>query len=63
LGLSYPTIRNRLHEVIRSLGYDPGGEDLSDPTEEERRKILNDLEGGKIDYEEAMKMLKKNEVE
>ena len=24
LGLSYPTIRNRLHEVIRTLGYEPG---------------------------------------
>jgi hypothetical protein len=26
LGLSYPTIRNRLHEVIRALGFEPGGE-------------------------------------
>lgn len=24
LGLSYPTIRNRLHEVIRAMGYEPG---------------------------------------
>ncbi|MCZ7552239.1 MAG: DUF2089 domain-containing protein [Anaerolineales bacterium] len=27
IGLSYPTIRNRLHEVIRALGYEPGGDD------------------------------------
>ena len=26
IGLSYPTIRNRLHEIIRALGYEPGGE-------------------------------------
>ena len=24
LNLSYPTIRNRLHEVIRALGFEPG---------------------------------------
>ena len=29
LGLSYPTIRNRLHEIIRALGYEPGKEDTA----------------------------------
>ena len=53
--LSYPTIRSRLHEVIRALGYEPGkGGAL---TEEERRKILEDLDSGKISSEEAMRML------
>jgi hypothetical protein len=61
LGLSYPTIRNRLHEVITALGYEPGDEDTG-PTEEERRKILDDLEKGKIDSSEAMLMLRENEV-
>ena len=56
LSLSYPTIRNRLHEVIRALGYEPGAEDSM--PEEERRKILEDLENGKIKYEEAMRLLK-----
>ncbi|MEJ2758267.1 MAG: DUF2089 domain-containing protein, partial [Anaerolineales bacterium] len=43
LSLSYPTIRNRLHEIIRALGYDPGKDDPSVLTEEERRQILEDL--------------------
>ena len=60
LGLSYPTIRNRLHEIIRALGYEPGKEDLAVAvlTEEERRKILEDLNEGRITSEEAMRMLK-----
>jgi hypothetical protein len=59
LDLSYPTIRNRLHEVIRALGYEPGGGDepagLSD---EERQKILTDLDTGRIDAQTAMRLLK-----
>ncbi|HUV28685.1 MAG: DUF2089 domain-containing protein [Anaerolineales bacterium] len=60
IGLSYPTIRNRLHEVIRALGYEPGGEEpgMSDV---ERRKVLEDLEQGKITYEDAMSVLKEGE--
>jgi len=61
LGLSYPTIRNRLHEIIKTLGYEPGIEEPR-PTEEERRKILDDLEKGKIDSSEAMHMLQESEV-
>ncbi len=57
LGLSYPTIRNRLHEIIRALGYEPGKEDTA-LSEEERRQILDDLNEGKITSEEAMRMLK-----
>ena len=62
LGLSYPTIRNRLHDVIRALGYEPGESDPSGMSEEERRKILEQLEGGDISYDEAMKMLEEKEV-
>jgi len=58
LGLSYPTIRNRLHEVVRALGYEPGKEETAPLTEEERRQILEDLNEGKITSEEAMSMLK-----
>jgi hypothetical protein len=57
LSLSYPTIRNRLHEIIRALGYDPGKDDPSVLTEEERRQILEDLNQGHITSEEAMQML------
>ena len=62
LGYSYPTIRKLLHDVIRALGYEPGGEDeAQDLSEEERQTILNDLESGKIDYEDALKRLKDEE--
>jgi hypothetical protein len=63
IGLSYPTIRNRLHEVIRALGYEPGGGDepagLSD---DERQRILEDLDAGVIGAEEAMRLLREAEA-
>ena len=62
LKLSYPTIRNRLHEVIRALGYEPGEEDSFGPSEEDRKRILDDLEQGRIKYEEAMRLLSETEV-
>jgi hypothetical protein len=58
IGLSYPTIRNRLHEIIRALGYEPGGEEPAPRvSDEERRKVLENLEQGLISYQEAMQML------
>jgi hypothetical protein len=62
LGLSYPTIRNRLHEVIRAMGYEPGEGDPSGMSEQERREILERLEKGEISYEDAMQLLDENEV-
>ena len=62
LGLSYPTIRNRLHDVIRALGYEPGEGESSGMSEEERRKVLEQLEGGDISYDEAMQKLEEKEV-
>ena len=62
LGYSYPTIRKLLHDVIRAVGYEPGGEeDISELSEEERQSILEDLDTGKINYEDAMKQLKDKE--
>lgn len=58
LGLSYPTIRNRLHDIIRALGYEPGKDDTIRLSEEDRRKILEDLNQGNISSEEAMQMLR-----
>ncbi len=58
LDLSYPTVRNRLHEIIRAMGYEPGKDDSGKINEEDRRKILEDLNSGKITSEEAMNMLK-----
>jgi hypothetical protein len=58
LGQSYPTIRNRLHEVIRALGYEPGKDEAH--TEATRRQsILDQLEEGKISPEEASEAIRK----
>ncbi len=58
LNLSYPTIRNRLHEIIRSMGYEPGGEELAPGlSESERQSILEELDAGRIDAETAMRLL------
>jgi hypothetical protein len=62
LGLSYPTIRNRLHEVIRALGYEPGGEEpFAGLSDTERQRILEDLDQGVISAEEAMRLLQESE--
>ena len=57
LGISYPTVRNRLHEVIRALGYEPGKEESTGPAENERKQILAELDAGEISFDEAMKLL------
>lgn len=57
LGLSYPTIRKSLDEVIRALGYEPDEEDLVSVSEERRREILEQLDSGEISAEEAMRLL------
>jgi hypothetical protein len=58
LGLSYPTIRNRLHEIIRALGYEPGaGDEAAGLSAEERQSILDDLDKGRITAEQAMSLL------
>ncbi len=60
IGLSYPTIRNRLHEVIRALGYEPGREEPAEAaliSDEKRRQVLEDLDAGRISADEAMRIL------
>ncbi len=62
LELSYPTIRNRLHEVIRALGYEPGkDEPVAEITQEQRNNILEDLSAGKIDASAATRLLRGEE--
>jgi hypothetical protein len=61
LGLSYPTIRNRLHEVIRALGYEPGRDEPVEITQEKRNSILEDLSAGKISADEATRLLRGEE--
>lgn len=61
LRLSYPTIRNRLHEVIRALGYEPGKDEPMEVTPEKRSTVLADLEAGKISADDAMRILRGEE--
>ncbi|MGD2161613.1 MAG: DUF2089 domain-containing protein [Anaerolineales bacterium] len=56
LDMSYPTLRARLTDVIRRMGFQVGPE-TAGLDEEERRQILEDLATGKLSSEEAMRLL------
>jgi len=56
MALSYPTIRSRLQEVIRALGYEPGKE-TGEVSDEKRASVLEGIDSGKITAEEAMRIL------
>src|SRR5271163_4306588 len=60
LGVSYPTVRARLDEVIHALGY-PGKSAPDDETSTDgavrRRTVLADLKAGKLTPEEALAAL------
>ena len=62
IGLSYPTLRNRLHDIIRAMGYEPGKEEVIDipvtVSEERRRQVLEDLDIGKLTADDAMRILR-----
>jgi hypothetical protein len=58
LGMSYPTLRSRLHDVIRAMGYEPGVEETPVAREEDRRRVLTDLEEGRISPDQAVELLK-----
>ena len=52
LGVSYPTVKSRLKNIIKTLGY------KSKPAEsDDRLKILSALSEGKIDVKGAIKSL------
>lgn len=53
LGISYPTVRNKLENVIEALGYNAKYTPKVD-----KKSILNKLSSGEITAEEAVKMLK-----
>jgi hypothetical protein len=55
LGISYPTVRGRLREVIAGLGYTPEEEPAI--ADEERRQLLDELAKGSITSEEVLKRL------
>ncbi len=55
LGLSYPTVRSRLMDVIRALGYEVKGAPTL--TSEQRRELLNQVAAGTLGAEEAARLL------
>ena len=54
LGISYPTVRARLDQVIAALGIEPAPS--AKPT---RKEILEMLSRGELTQEQAMDMMKK----
>ena len=52
LGISYPTVKSRLKNIIKTLGYASKTSDSED-----RVKILKALSEGKIDVKDAIKSL------
>jgi hypothetical protein len=64
LSLSYPTLRIRLDEVIRALGFEPAREDRAETgdtntlSQEERQSILDLLSRGEINVQEAGRRLR-----
>ncbi|BBB93448.1 MAG TPA: DUF2089 domain-containing protein [Methylomusa anaerophila] len=58
LGISYPTVRNRLDGVVQALGYKVQKQD----DEEEKnfkQEIISALEKGEISAQEAVRLLRK----
>ncbi len=64
LNMSYPTVRLRLHEVIRAMGYEPGKEEPppappnSTNADDGRRRVLDELDSGRLSFSDAMAKLR-----
>lgn len=54
LGISYPTVRSKIEDLIASLGYAPIKEKADNSSE-----VIDKLEKGVITAEEAINLLKK----
>ncbi len=52
LGISYPTVRAKLDEVLNALGYN-----VTSQTAVNKKKIVDMLENGEITPDQAIKML------
>lgn len=57
LGLSYPTVRNRLESVLAALGF-PAEPERKVEANRRRREILDALDTGKIGADEALRLLR-----
>jgi hypothetical protein len=65
LGISYPTIRNKLDEINVVLDQSdenkPAGDEPAVPSEEDRRSILQRVSGGQLSAAEALQKLQKSQ--
>jgi len=57
LNLSYPTLRNRLQEILRLLGFEPKVDEVQKLSTEDRMNILDSLAKGEISAEDAQLQL------
>jgi hypothetical protein len=57
LGLSYPTLKNRLNDLITALGFQPEKEIRIKLSDSQRQQVLDDLENGRIDSNQALRYL------
>jgi hypothetical protein len=56
MGLSYPTLRARLTDLVRQMGFPPSTEGPVS-LDDTRHRVLDDLAGGRITSDEAMRLL------
>jgi hypothetical protein len=54
LGVSYPTVRGKLNEIVSALGFTEKKSDVDD------KKVIDMLEKGEITPDEALKIIKRN---
>ncbi len=58
LGISYPTVRSRLHALLEALEIAPALDDDDDAVLRRRRDILDQLEAGRLTPEDAASKLR-----
>ena len=57
LNISYPTVRTRLHDLMRGMGFDIKDDDEDLKTHANRQAVLEELAKGSITAEEAIAKL------
>lgn len=58
LGVSYPTVKNKLEDVASALGHKAASPENENA--KNRKEVLDKLNNGEISVEEALSMLKSN---
>jgi hypothetical protein len=58
LGISYPTVRNRLYALLAALGISPASDEDDDAIQRRRRDVLDQLEAGRLTPDEAATKLR-----